>query len=438
MPNLQTRTLADGSKRYRVAYRLDGKQTSDTFDDEDAAQRQLRRVREVGPEQARAALEAEAKGPGASSTTVAEWTAHHLEVATGITDGTRSEYARLAERTFLKVLGRRSLDTLTSDDVRRWVNAQTKTPTRAGTPTSSKTIVNAHGLLSTVLSSAVEAGLITKNPAKGIPISRGEHKEMVFLTEGEFTRLLGHIPQHYVPFVLFLASTGCRWGEATALSWGDVDLDSTQPFARIRRAWKKGPGAAKELGTTKTRRGVRRVPLYPDLVALLRPLRGAPESFVFTSPRQKVIANHTFHMRVWQPAVSAFAGDEVETVWEPGGPGRRRRVQKVIRKGPGKRPRVHDLRHCAASWMVHGDADPLLVQNALGHEDIRTTLGTYGHLRGDALAVQASIMQRVLAGAAPQLEPDLLALPAQRGVEQPAGDPELEGEAVEVLAIDRD
>lgn len=410
MASRQRRTLADGREVWRVVYRHEGRQTSDTFPTRREADAHIRLINDIGVAAAREELVQRARGDD-GLTTLSDWTAHHLEVATGITDGTRSEYARLAARTFLPALGKRSVETITADDVRRWVNAQAKAPTRTGKVTSAKTIANAHGLLSTLFSSAVAAGKRPDNPAKGISLPRGEHAEHVFLTEAEFVHLLGLIPEHYKAFVLFLASTGCRWGEATALRWGEVDLDAPIPFARIVRAWKKGPGAAKELGTTKTQRGVRSVALYPDLVALLQPLVADSDQYVFLSPRRKVIANHTFHMRVWQPAVAAFAGDEVEVVWEPSGNGRRR-AQKTVRRGNGKHPRVHDLRHCAASWMVHGGADPLLVQHAIGHEDIRTTLGTYGHLRSDALAVQMAIMQRALAGAAPQVVADPPALEA--------------------------
>jgi site-specific recombinase XerD len=50
-----------------------------------------------------------------------------------------------------------------------------------------------------------------------------------------------------------------------------------------------------------------------------------------------------------------------------------------------KRIRVHDLRHSHASFMLSLGMNDLEMQNRLGHGDIRTTLGTYSHLRFNAM-----------------------------------------------------
>lgn len=42
--------------------------------------------------------------------------------------------------------------------------------------------------------------------------------------------------------------------------------------------------------------------------------------------------------------------------------------------------RLHDLRHSHASMLIHMGEPILLVSERLGHEDIETTLRTYGHL----------------------------------------------------------
>ena len=41
---------------------------------------------------------------------------------------------------------------------------------------------------------------------------------------------------------------------------------------------------------------------------------------------------------------------------------------------------VHDLRHTCASILIQGGANPKMVQEWLGHQDIRVTLNTYTHL----------------------------------------------------------
>jgi integrase len=43
----------------------------------------------------------------------------------------------------------------------------------------------------------------------------------------------------------------------------------------------------------------------------------------------------------------------------------------------------HAFRHIAAAFMTNDSADPLQVKRRLGHEDIRSTFDTYGHLFPD-------------------------------------------------------
>ena len=54
--------------------------------------------------------------------------------------------------------------------------------------------------------------------------------------------------------------------------------------------------------------------------------------------------------------------------------------------------RVHDLRHSHASFMLSLGMNDLEMQNRLGHSDIKTTLGTYSHLRPNAMENVASRM----------------------------------------------
>ncbi len=41
---------------------------------------------------------------------------------------------------------------------------------------------------------------------------------------------------------------------------------------------------------------------------------------------------------------------------------------------------IHDLRHSHASLLIQLGENPLVIRDQLGHEEIETTLGTYGHL----------------------------------------------------------
>ena len=60
---------------------------------------------------------------------------------------------------------------------------------------------------------------------------------------------------------------------------------------------------------------------------------------------------------------------------------------------PGKRPRIHDLRHTFASWAIRANVPLPVLQRQLGHESIQTTVDRYGHLAAsdfDSLAAGVS------------------------------------------------
>lgn len=48
-----------------------------------------------------------------------------------------------------------------------------------------------------------------------------------------------------------------------------------------------------------------------------------------------------------------------------------------------KRPRVHDVRHTHASWMLAAGTGLFVLQRRLGPESITTTTETYAHLMPD-------------------------------------------------------
>jgi len=379
---VQPRARRDGSISYRQPFRLTrgGQVTYETFDTYEDAARFGRLADQVG---GLAAREVRTKSTTSAEAipTLATWLETHLTaLGASATPGTVAEYRRMAARTWGPRLGALPLDTIGRDAVTAWVAWQRRQTTVRGRPYSPKSIANAHGLLSSVLASAVDAELIGRNVAKGTALpSDAERPEMVILTANEFTLLYAALPEHWRPLVALLYGTGLRWGEATALTPGDLDLDGVTPVLRVSRAWKKGE-AGVYLGAPKTRRGRRTVGLPPPLVPGLRTLceGKAVGDLLFTAPRGGRASSQHFHTRVWKPALA--------------------------KSGVGKRPRPHDLRHSHASLMIAGGMNLLQLQHRLGHESLKVTGDTYGHLMPDAHLQGATLAGLTLAGAFPQIE----------------------------------
>lgn len=84
----------------------------------------------------------------------------------------------------------------------------------------------------------------------------------------------------------------------------------------------------------------------------------------------------------------------LEAVWYPA----------LDRAGVERRPRIHDLRHSHASWLIAQGVGLPVIQRRLGHESIKTTIDAYGHLAPDAWAGAADAAELALVGALPQIE----------------------------------
>ncbi|OBJ98360.1 site-specific integrase [Mycobacterium sp. 1245852.3] len=363
MASIRQRVRKDGSPYWSVLYVLDGRQTSSSFNDPQEAVDFQTLANKTSPAKA---LEVwAAKGTVRNVQTLASWCLHHVDHLTGVNDGTRAKYrSYIANDIAPSKIGSLPLTALTNADVAAWLNTLTG---------SAKTAANKHGFLAGALNAAVRARRIQNNPCDGNRLRRDEPAEMVFLTHAEFAILLAEVTQPWRPLVEFLAATGCRWGEASALRPADVDLG--EGTVRIQRAWRYVSGEGYQLGPPKTRRSTRTVDVAPATLGKLD-LSG---EWVFTNSGRGrrgdtgPVRAHNFHPNVWVPAV-ARAKDKDLT----------------------KSPRVHDLRHSNASWLIQGGVPLPVIQRHLGHESIQTTVDRYGHLDRRSSRVVADVVGKAL------------------------------------------
>ena len=392
MVSTREKVRSDGSVAYVARFRLDGRQTTETFDSASARARFIRNADALGIEQAIDLLDAldDAGASAAEVPTVAEWAERCIANLTGVGDGTRKRY-RSYVRNDLGSLAHLPVDHVTEARVAEWVN---------GLPGSGKTIKNKHGWLSGTLSRAVPRYL-SANPCASTRLPETETEPMTFLTHDEYARFLDYITPYWQPLVTTLFSTGLRWGEATALQVRDLDLANGQ--LSVRRSWKHGG----EIGAPKTRRSRRTIALAPETVDLLREQIGARtgEAFVFLNHRRGPVRHSTFHENVWAPAVRLANGEPAAKGKRIG---RRRDAQgRIIEPATvplGKRPRIHDARHTCASWLLASGIPINYVQAHLGHESITTTVDRYGHVMPAARQAISGALSAALAQAHPQLE----------------------------------
>lgn len=212
---------------------------------------------------------------------------------------------------------------------------------------SSKTIANVHGLISAAFNSMVRDKRRPDNPCKGVslPKSAATEEPATFLTRAEWDLVENELTEPYKSFFKFLIHTGLRFSEAAALEARDFQTTpSGQHVVNVTRAWTKDEQNVSYIGPTKTRQSKRSVALTTQAYAMIKPLllaaaQSGSQVFLNTA------GTYIDHRRAWG-------------VWDLA-------VMKAQTKGLTKRPRIHDLRHSNASWLLHAGLDIYKLQKHL-------------------------------------------------------------------------
>ncbi|WP_308124149.1 tyrosine-type recombinase/integrase [Mycolicibacterium xanthum] len=326
-----------------MLFTIDGRQTSVSFTDLVTAEKFRALATAIGGQEAMKAYDIpDTVRAAPQGLTVSEWLQHHCDHLTGAHEGTLSRYRAYAANDIGPVLGEIPLRQLHRDQVAQWLKGLHGNAV--------KTQANKLRYLSGAMNAAVDAGHITANPCRGVKLPRGQEPEAAFLTREEFATLLAEIPQYWQPLVRFLVSSGCRWGEATALRPSDIDRENNT--VSIRRAWRSVNGGW-EIGPPKSRKSTRLINVPASVLDTL----DYSHEYVFTNSGRGnrgtgPVRLPSFSGKVWTPAVERA----------------------------GMRVRIHDLRHTCASWLIAARVALPAVQAHLGHESIKTTVDRYGHL----------------------------------------------------------
>lgn len=357
-----------------MLYRLQGKQTSTSFNDFASATAFCEMVTKFGPDNALASLKAESTMP---TLTVEKWLNHHIDHLTGVDANTVEKYRAYVRNDIAEPLGSIPLAALTRDHVAQWIKSMEKLDEKGWRP-SAKTITNKHGFLAGALNAAVAAKRIPASPCASMRMPKNDDPhETIFLTREQFALLHSKVTAPWQPMVEFLVASGARWGEASALRPGDVNREDGT--VRISQSWKQGSGGYR-LGSTKTRKGLRTINVPKSVLDKL----DYSNEFLFVNRAGGPVRAQGFYARVWVPALQRawpLVDETGEQVTDS---------MKVLR------PRVHDLRHSCASWMIQAGIPLPVVQQHLGHESIQTTVAVYGHLDRRSMKTAADAIEQAL------------------------------------------
>lgn len=186
-------------------------------------------------------------------------------------------------------------------------------------------------------------------------------KEMLFWTPEEFSLFISKVKKPgYNVFFKFLYLSGCRKGEALALTWADVDFKKHLIKITKNVAYKVGKnGKSYQITTPKNQHSNRTLHLPSSLFAEL-------ESYRAWQLENTKVQNFVFG------AEDPFSPTSIE------------RVMQAAETASGvKHIRIHDIRHSCASYLIHKGVTIVAVSKHLGHASTKQTLDTYSHLLPD-------------------------------------------------------
>jgi integrase len=154
---------------------------------------------------------------------------------------------------------------------------------------------------------------------------------------------------HYTEFVIFLANTACRFGEAAGLKWSSLGADYSTAW--IGESVSRGHQNAKGTKTGKSRTIQLSPTMRSMLLARYERINPQPDDLVFPSPKGLPLDDHNFNRRAWKTILASC---------------------HIEYRSPYK------LRHSAISHALANGANPIALAEQSGH-DKRTMLSTYAH-----------------------------------------------------------
>ena len=264
---------------------------------------------------------------------------------------------------------------------------------RVATTVSPTTAGNLHRTLRAAFSIAVRRGLVSANPCRYATVPRVLHTEVQPLTIQEVHRLLAVATddRHAARWSVALA-LGLRQGEALALKWDDIDLDSgTLAVHRQlqRQPWEHGCEAAEpqhspalcphrhsgglRFDDTKSGAGRRVLAIPPQMVPQL------------LSHRRAQAAERLNIGSAWQDFDLVFPRSD----GSPADPRSDHRAWKALLDRAGIRDaRLRDARHTAATILLAQGVDGRVVMSLMGWSQA-ALLSRYQHVM-DTMRIEAA------------------------------------------------
>lgn len=272
----------------------------------------------------------------------------------------------VSTRQFLKnhilpVFGDMQLDKIHIAHIQSWVNKLAFKIVNYGVAAS----INKR-----ILQYGVSMQLIPFNPAREVILPRPQKagaNRIKFIDKEDLKTFLDYMERlaptaynYYYDSVLYklLLATGCRYGEAVALEWSDIDFNSatisiTKTYNRI----------VKQVGTPKSKAGIRTISIDNKTILMLKQYRN----------RQRQA-----FMEIGSPAPALVFSTTISQY--PNSDARTKSLRYRCKEAGIPQFTFHAFRHTHASLLLNAGISYKELQHRLGHATLAMTMDTYSHL----------------------------------------------------------
>lgn len=322
----------------------------------------------------------------AKSITVNQMFKLWCQLKRGVKDSTMKNYIYMYETFVMPSFGKNRITQVKKSDIRKFYNGLAD-----GKVMKVATIENIHNVLHQVFQVAVDDNYIRNNPIdnmlKELKASHNYQREKRYaLTRDQqelFIRFLKTNPKylHWYPVFYIMVNTGMRVGEITGLRWRDVDFEEGMISVNHTLVYynhRDELGCYYSVNTPKTKAGERLIPMTAEVRMAFEMEREYQRDAELESVDQIdgyddfVFVNRDGHVQNQgnlNKAIKRAIRDCNDEILEKVG----------IESDPVLLPdfSCHNLRHTFATRLCESGINLKVIQDVLGHADVKTTMNIY-------------------------------------------------------------
>ena len=335
-------------------------------------------------------LDDQIKTADAAATTVDDLFKQFMDIRRDLKETSRCCYLDIYRKHIKPSLGSKTVDHVKPTDIQKLY--QTMVTEGGVKPTTAQ---KAHSILYQLFENAVMDHILRTNPAskafhnfrKTQSLISKSREPLTTEQQARFIDYIYHSRQYGRMANLFtvLLGTGMRIGEALGLRWCDCDFEEEVIRVTHTLLYKAGEDGnyRYRISTPKTSAGFREIPMLEDVKAALQREREKPKSqdekFSVDGYSDFVFLNHSG--KVYTPS---FIYDTIQGITAS-----YNKAECVLAREAGRTPcylpkiSAHILRHTFCTRMCEGQANIKVLQDIMGHQDIRTTMETYAKAMKD-------------------------------------------------------